>query len=80
MNLTTNDQSIEKGILGNVAGKFPSDTFLWLTLASIALSATVKVTGRTKDANFFGEWAPTFLALGVFSKLAKIEKMISKEG
>ena len=34
--------------------------------------------GRTKDANFIGEWAPTFLSLGIFSKLVKIEKEIKK--
>lgn len=76
MSERSNEQSVEKGVLGEVAGQFPSDTFLWLTMASIALSASVKIFGRTKDANFIGEWAPTFLGLGIFSKLTKIEKML----
>src|SRR5688500_3267002 len=48
--------------------KLPSDTFLWLALGSIAASLTLKVTGRDKDALFVGQWAPTFLLLGVYNK------------
>jgi hypothetical protein len=76
MSQSSNKHSVEKSVLGEIAGQFPSDTFLWLTVASIALSASMKISGRPKDANFIGEWAPTFLGLGVFSKLAKIEKML----
>jgi len=51
--------------------KLPSDTFLWLALGSIGLSLTMKITGRDKDALFVGQWAPTFLLLGVYNKLVK---------
>ncbi|MBA3883469.1 MAG: hypothetical protein H0X73_12375 [Chthoniobacterales bacterium] len=51
--------------------KLPSDTFLWLALGSIATSLTLKVSGRDKDALFVGQWAPTFLLLGVYNKLVK---------
>lgn len=51
--------------------KLPSDTFLWLALGSIAASLTFKITGRDKDALFVGQWAPTFLLLGVYNKLVK---------
>ncbi len=66
----------EKSLLGGIAGRFPTDTFLWLTLGSIALSASMKISGRSKDANFVGEWAPTFVGLGVLSKLIKVEKAL----
>lgn len=69
--------AIERGALGDVAGSFPSDTFLWLTLGSIVLSASMKLSGRSKDANFVGEWAPTFMALGIYSKLKKLEGKLS---
>ena len=52
-------------------GKLPSDTFLWLALGSIATSLTLKVSGRDKDALFVGQWAPTFLLLGLYNKLVK---------
>jgi hypothetical protein len=51
--------------------KLPSDTFLWLALGSIATSLTLKISGRNKDALFVGQWAPTFLLLGVYNKLVK---------
>jgi hypothetical protein len=57
--------------LHTTAGKLPSDTFLWLTLGSIATSLTLKISGREKDALFVGQWAPTFLLLGAYNKLVK---------
>ncbi len=51
--------------------KLPSDTFLWAATASIAASLTLKILGRGKDALFVGQWAPTFLLLGVYNKLVK---------
>ncbi len=53
------------------SAKLPSDTFLWLALGSIAASLTFKISGRDKDALFVGQWAPTFLLLGVYNKLVK---------
>lgn len=51
--------------------KLPSDTFLWAAIASIAASLTLKFMGRHKDALFVGQWAPTFLILGLYNKLVK---------
>lgn len=51
--------------------KLPSDTFMWLSGASIAASLTLKFMGRDRDALFIGQWAPTFLILGVYNKLIK---------
>ncbi len=38
--------------------KLPSDTFLWLSFASIAASLAMKFMGRERDAVFVGQWAP----------------------
>ena len=51
--------------------KLPSDSFLWLALGSIAASLALKISGRHQDALFVGQWAPTFLVLGVYNKLVK---------
>lgn len=51
--------------------QLPSDTFMWLAGASIATSLTLKLMGRERDALFVGQWAPTFVALGIYNKLAK---------
>ncbi|HEX8297485.1 MAG TPA: hypothetical protein VF593_14360 [Chthoniobacteraceae bacterium] len=52
--------------------KLPSDTFLWAALGSIALSLTLKISGHRHDALFVGQWAPTFLLLGIYNKLVKL--------
>ena len=52
--------------------KLPSDTFLWMAGGSIAASLTLKFMGRDKDALFVGQWAPTFLILGLYNKLVKV--------
>lgn len=52
--------------------KLPSDTFLWAAFASIGLSLALKLTGNTHKALFVGQWAPTFLLLGIYNKLVKL--------
>ena len=52
--------------------KLPSDTFLWLAGASIATSLTLKIMGRDRDSMFVGQWAPTFLILGLYNKIVKV--------
>lgn len=52
--------------------KLPSDTFLWLAGGAIAASLTLKVMGEEKTALFVGQWAPTFLILGLYNKLVKV--------
>lgn len=49
----------------------PSDTFLWLAVGAIAGSLALKMVGRDKDANFVGQWVPTFLLFGVYNKIVK---------
>jgi hypothetical protein len=51
--------------------KLPSDAFLWAAGGSIAASLTLKIIGRHKDALFVGQWAPTFLILGLYNKMVK---------
>ena len=52
--------------------KLPSDTFLWLAGGSIAASLTFKMMGKEHEALFVGQWAPTFLILGLYNKLVKL--------
>jgi hypothetical protein len=51
--------------------KLPSDLFLWAALGSIGGSLMMKMAGRDQDALFVGQWAPTFLILGLYNKLVK---------
>ena len=52
--------------------KLPSDIFLWLAGGSIIGSLTLKLMGKRHDALFVGQWAPTFLILGLYNKLVKV--------
>lgn len=53
--------------------KLPSDTFLWAALGSIGISLAFQAAKKTDVANFIGHWAPTFLLLGLYNKLVKLQ-------
>lgn len=52
--------------------QLPSDAFLWAAVGSIGASLLLKMSGRGHDALFVGQWAPTFLILGLYNKLVKV--------
>jgi hypothetical protein len=49
----------------------PSIAFIGFAFASIGLSAWLMASGRKNWANFVGQWAPTFLILATYNKIAK---------
>lgn len=51
--------------------KLSSDWFLWAAVGSIATSLVLQVSGSRHASTFVGQWAPTFLILGVYNKLVK---------
>ncbi len=53
--------------------KVPSDIFLWAALGSMAASLTLKILKQDKPALFVGQWAPSFLILGMYNKIVKLE-------
>lgn len=53
------------------ASKVPSDIFFWAAAGSIATSLALKAAKRDEEALFVGQWAPTFLLLGLFNKFVK---------
>ena len=52
--------------------RLPSDTFLWLAGGSILGALALKIAGKDHEALFVGQWAPTFLLLGVYNKIVKV--------
>jgi hypothetical protein len=54
--------------------KIPSDFFVWAALGSIVASLAFKALEKEDEANFIGHWAPTFLALGLYTKLIKMNE------
>jgi hypothetical protein len=51
----------------------PSTAFLAVAVSAMAISLLFQVTGRGKWGNFFAQWAPTWLIIGVYNKLVKLE-------
>ena len=70
-NPTTHSEGPVAKAIEEQTAKLPSDTFLWLAGASIATSLTLKILGAKHEALFVGQWAPTFLLLGIYNKLVK---------
>lgn len=73
---TTPELQHREGIVARTieqqTAKLPSDTFLWAALGSIGASLALMVMGQEKRATFVGQWAPTFLILGLYNKLVKL--------
>lgn len=51
--------------------KLPSDWFLWAAMGSIGTSLILQMSGKRHASTFVGQWAPTFLILGLYNKLVK---------
>jgi hypothetical protein len=52
--------------------KLPSDTFLWAALGAMAVSLALQLAGQQKTSLFIGQWAPSFLLLGLYNKIVKL--------
>lgn len=59
-------------MLEQQTARLPSDTWLWAAGASIAMSLYFQATDRKQRALFVGNWAPTFLLLGIYNKMVKL--------
>jgi len=54
--------------------KIPSIGYLGLAVGSMALSAGLALFAPRKEfANFVGLWAPSFMLMGIYNKLVKLE-------
>jgi hypothetical protein len=78
-----NREDIKEGRLTRTVeeqtAKIPSMGYLSLALGSMALSAaTALVFKRRALGNFFGLWAPSFLLLGLYNKVVKLEANIER--
>ncbi len=49
----------------------PAEAYMYAMLASVLGSAAMYLMGRRHTALFIGEWAPTFVAIGLFYKLLR---------
>jgi hypothetical protein len=53
------------------SAKVPSHLFLGLSLAAMAASFVLELSGRRKESRFIGMWPGPLLTMGVYNKLVK---------
>ena len=61
--------------LESQTAKLPSDVWLWASIASMAVSLGLQLSGNKKTkavSNVVGQWAPTLLILGLYNKVVKV--------
>jgi hypothetical protein len=68
-------------VIENQTKKIPNLVFMGLAAASIAGSIILATRKKeeTDFANFVGHWAPTFLLLGIYNKLVKVESELLRD-
>ncbi len=54
-----------------ITDSIPEDAWYWAALASIGLSALLRLMGRDTWSIFVGQWPPTFLLFGLYHKLIR---------
>ena len=54
--------------LSSTVEELSPDVFLTGAAASVAISLFLRITGRQHDAQFVGQWAPTLLLLGLYTR------------
>jgi len=59
--------------LETYTGAIPSSAYLTIAVGAMAASLLFQVAGRSKWGNFIGQWVPTWLLIGLYNKLVKVE-------
>lgn len=54
--------------------RIPSDTFLVAAIATLGTAIFCELTGRKQAATFIGMLAPTFIAFGLYNKVARAQR------
>lgn len=59
------------GAIESQTSRLPSTAYLGMAIASMGVSAVLKIMGKDEWALFVGQWPAPFLLLGVYNKLVK---------
>lgn len=51
----------------------PSTAYLGVAIGAMALSLIAQMAGQGKWGNFIAQWVPTWLIIGVYNKVVKLE-------
>lgn len=58
--------------LEKYTAKLPSDVWLWGAIGSMAASLALQIAGKKHESLFVGQWAPSFLLIGIYNKIVKV--------
>jgi hypothetical protein len=67
----TEDQFTKK--IESYTAAVPSSAYLGIAIGAMGLSLVCEVVGRGKWGNFIAQWVPTWLIIGLYNKLVKLE-------
>ena len=59
------------GAIESKTAQIPSSGYLGAAIASMAASAVLKLIGKDEWSLFIGQWAPSFLIMGIYNKMVK---------
>jgi hypothetical protein len=51
----------------------PSSGYLAVAVGAMAASLALQLVGRGKWGNFIAQWVPTWLVIGLYNKIVKLE-------
>ena len=57
----------------NYTAQIPSSAYLGIAIGAMGLSLVCQATGRGKWGNFIAQWVPTWLIIGLYNKVVKLE-------
>jgi len=55
------------------AASIPSSAYLGVAVAAMGVSFLCQVAGRGKWGNFIAQWVPTWLIIGLYNKVVKVQ-------
>jgi len=69
---TPTEDSFTKAI-EEFTGSIPSSAYLGVAVVAMGVSLLCQVAGRGKWGNFIAQWVPTWLVIGLYNKVVKVE-------
>lgn len=60
-------------VVEECAASVPSSAYLGAALGAVALALACHVAGRSRWGCFIAQWAPAWLLIGAYRKVAKLE-------
>ena len=59
--------------LETYTAEIPSSAYLGIAVGAMMASLLLQITGQGKWGNFIAQWVPTWLIIGLYNKMIKLE-------